>query len=261
MKLDKSFLESLYSRYNKFKYIHPDPLEFVHKYDSPADKEVVGLVASSLAYGRVAQILASVGCILGAMGRSPSKFLKAHSDREIKSRFSGFKHRFTTGEDMADLLSGVKRIIAEYGSINELFCSEKIRDQAGLIRAMSSFRKELDCHGKFLIPDPADGSACKRMNLFLRWMVRSDEVDPGGWQGISPSVLIVPLDTHMANISRLLGLTSRKNAGMLMALEVTDGFRKICDSDPVRYDFALTRFGIRADMSIAELIKKQSETA
>jgi len=254
MKLEKSFLESLYTRYNKFKYIHPDPLEFVHKYESAADREIVGLVASSLAYGRVAQILASAGCILGAMGRSPSKFLKSHSDRDMKTMLRGFKHRFTTGADMAELLSGVKRITAEYGSINELFCSEKILDQAGLIRAMSSFRKELGCSGKFLIPDPSDGSACKRMNLFLRWMVRQDEVDPGGWKGISPSVLIVPLDTHMANISRLLGLTARKNAGLLMALEVTEGFKRICDSDPVRYDFALTRFGIRADMSIADLV-------
>ncbi len=95
-----------------------------------------------------------------------------------------------------------------------------------------------------LLPSPGKGSACKRLNLFLRWMVRSDDVDPGGWSGVDAGKLIVPLDTHMHRMGLEVGLTRRKQADMQAALEVTRAFRTIAPEDPVRYDFALTRLGI-----------------
>ncbi|MBW2545477.1 MAG: TIGR02757 family protein, partial [Deltaproteobacteria bacterium] len=106
------------------------------------------------------------------------------------------------------------------------------------------------------VPLPAKGSACKRLNLFLRWMVRRDDVDPGGWDDIPPSKLVIPLDTHMHRICLAFGFTKRKQADMKTALEITDSFRAIVPDDPVRYDFALTRLGIRKDAAPASLLNK-----
>ena len=103
------------------------------------------------------------------------------------------------------------------------------------------------------MPDPSKGSACKRLALYLRWMVRNDEVDPGGWKMVDPSALLIPLDTHMFNICTTLGLCSRKAADGRSAIEITEAFKKVCPEDPVRYDFALTRFGIRSDMKLEDL--------
>ena len=105
-----------------------------------------------------------------------------------------------------------------------------------------------------LLPSPSAGSACKRLNLFLRWMVRQDNVDPGGWDSVSPAKLIIPLDTHMHRIGRRLGLTPRRQADLRTAIEITEGFRGICPSDPVRYDFALTRLGIRRDEGVEDFL-------
>ena len=111
-----------------------------------------------------------------------------------------------------------------------------------------------------LLADPSKKSACKRSNLFLRWMIRKDDVDPGGWDSISTSQLIVPLDTHMHKVGTILGFTTRKSADLKTALEITEGFRKVDKNDPVRYDFCLTRFGIRRDMQMEELRRMVGET-
>jgi len=105
-----------------------------------------------------------------------------------------------------------------------------------------------------LLPLPRLGSACKRLNLFLRWMIRKDDVDPGGWENIPLSKLIIPLDTHMHKIGILTGLTSRKQANMRTAFEITDGFKKLVPEDPVKYDFSLTRIGIRGDANFEEIL-------
>jgi uncharacterized protein (TIGR02757 family) len=115
--------------------------------------------------------------------------------------------------------------------------------------ALQKFVEALACPDTYLVPSPAAGSACKRLNLFLKWMVRSDAIDPGGWTGVSPRQLIVPLDIHMRRIGRRYGLTRRMTANMRMALEITAGFRRFCPDDPTRYDFALTRPGIWSNLS------------
>ncbi|MFW6062129.1 MAG: DUF2400 family protein [Planctomycetota bacterium] len=106
------------------------------------------------------------------------------------------------------------------------------------------------------MPDPSRGSACKRLLLWLRWMVRRDAVDPGDWRGVPASKLVIPLDVHMHRITRLLGFTRRKQANLATAMEVTAGFARLCPADPVRYDFALTRFGIHPDMEPDELLAR-----
>jgi len=254
MKISKADLESLYRTYNKRKYVHPDPLEFLYNYPDVRDREIAGLIASSLAYGRVAQILKSVERILTKMGPSPYRFILKTKPVAFRKIYCGFKHRFTTHCDIGDLLSALHSILKEYGSLNECFTAGMNKNDGTVIPALDNFLEKLDCTGGYLIPLPRRGSACKRMHLYLRWMVRKDNVDPGGWKGLSPSKLIVPLDTHMANIGKTLGMTKRKSADQKMALDITNFFRKISPHDPVRYDFTLTRFGIHPDMDMDDLL-------
>lgn len=246
-------LEELYLTYNRQEFIHPDPLEFLLRYEDPLDREVVGLIASSLAYGRVGQILRSVTRVLDSMGKSPVEFILEISPKTCRETFCTFKHRFTTGDHIVDLLRGIRRILLEYGSLQACFLDGVRSSHATVLPALSRFvsvlREAMEGRGHhFLVPSPDRGSACKRLNLFLRWMVRADEVDPGGWTGVQASQLIVPLDTHMHQIGLALGLTTRRQADMRTAMEMTDGFRMIFPSDPVRYDFALTRLGIQNGM-------------
>ena len=252
--ISKEQLESLYAFYNSRKWVHPDPLEFLYDYGELNDREVAGLIASSLAYGRVAQILKSVSGVLEKMGPSPCGFLVSSTPSSLRCVFSDFKHRFTTGEELALMLMGTKFVIERYGSLYNCFLSgfndgdETIL--TGLSYLVSELRTNLNGKSNSLLPMPEKGSACKRWNLFLRWMVRKDQVDPGGWNRVSPARLIIPLDTHMHRICLSLKLTERKNADMRTAIEITCAFRKMEPEDPVRYDFALTRLGIRTDADL-----------
>jgi uncharacterized protein (TIGR02757 family) len=254
----KDRLDSLYSRCNHRCYVRPDPLQFLYDYEDRRDQEIVGLVASSLAYGRVSQILASVSLALTRM-QAPSIFLAGAGKKELLDTFEGFRHRFTSGAELAGLLYGARCAIEEYGSLEACFRIGLAERDETVVPALSRFTRKiwnpLQVGCQYLLPDPAKGSACKRAFLFLRWMIREDAVDPGGWQDIAASRLVVPLDTHMYRISRDLGFTRRRQANLKTALEITGRFREIEPDDPVKYDFALTRFGIRADMDRAELIE------
>ncbi len=245
---EKKSLERLYRKYNRRKYIHPDPLEFIYKYESDSDREVVGLIASSLAYGRVSHILKSVSHVLSVLGPSPARHVRKVSARSLSYSFRGFKHRFTTDRNMTDLLVGIKRILSDYGSLKSCFLSFYDDTQRDYLASITGFTGVLTAdmsYNCFLAPSPSAGSACKRMNLYLRWMVRKDDVDPGCWRELPHSKLVVPLDVHMFNIANTLCLTSRKSADIATAMEVTEAFRKINPNDPVKYDFSLTRTGIR----------------
>ena len=252
----KDYLDSLYNRYNKQCFVQPDPLQFLYRYDDIRDREIVGLIASSLAYGRVAQIVKSVTAVLDRMVPSPFSFLERASRNVIVDTFSGFRHRFTDGRELSELLKGIKCVVAKHGSLYQCFRSLFCNNDESLLPALSSFVDALKGSSNrgynSLLPSPSKGSACKRLNLFLRWMVREDDVDPGGWTGLSPAGLIVPLDTHMHRIGRELGFTERRQADMKTALEITSSFRQMVPEDPVRYDFALTRLGIRSDINREE---------
>ena len=242
----------LYRTYNRREFVHPDPLEFLYDYDNLNDREIVGLVASSLAYGSVLQILKSVSTVLERI-RSPYEFLCNASPEELLETFKDFKYRFTTGNELAWMLYGVKKVLERYGSLGSCFSQAFKDEHENVLPALSAFVRELssvfDSKPRSLLPSPDAGSACKRLNLFLRWMVRCDEVDPGGWNTVPPSKLIIPLDIHMHRISLQLGLTKRKQADLRAAVEITSAFKGIEPGDPVRYDFSLTRLGIRDDLT------------
>ncbi len=250
----KEHLESLYERYNRPEFIHPDPLEFLAGYNALRDREIAGLIAASLAYGRVAQILKSVKTVLDRLGPCPADFLAQISHDALESCFSDFRHRFADGRQLAFLLSGIKDATAEYGSLYDCFLNGFRTDHDTVLPAMIRFCNILVRPGNpgHLVPLPERGSACKRLNLFLRWMVRKDAVDPGGWDAVPASRLIVPLDVHMHRVCMEMGLTRRKQANMRTALEVTAGFAVYSPEDPVRYDFALTRPGIRGEKPVPE---------
>ena len=252
-KISREMLDAVYVKYNKKELISPDPLEFLFHYDNIKDREITGLIAACLAYGKVAQILKSAGMVLSCMGESPSDFIGSHTLKDFTKIYKDFKHRFTTGGELAFFLYGIKEVISNYGSLEACFYDGFDGSGETVHEALTAFTAKLmkpsPLHKNSLLPDPSLGSACKRLHLFLRWMIRSDEVDPGGWKNSYLSKLIVPLDTHMYHFGKFYGFTSRKSADLAAASEITAGFRRLCPDDPVKYDFALTRFGIRHELN------------
>jgi len=246
---DAAVLEALYAEWNRRELVHPDPLEFVHRYADPRDREVVGLLAASLAYGRVAQILRNVETVLAALGPSPAASVAGRDRPRLRAALRGFRHRFTTGADVFALLDGAGRLIERCGSLEQAFLAGMGSGDDTVVPALGRFAEGL-CGpsgrpGGNLLPEPGKGSACKRLHLFLRWMVRRDEVDPGVWTAVSPALLVVPLDVHMHRIAASLGATARRQADLRTALEATEWFNRLSPGDPVKYDFALTRMGMR----------------
>ncbi|CAN2043794.1 TIGR02757 family protein [Candidatus Magnetomoraceae bacterium gMMP-1] len=255
----KDKLDDFYEKYNHRKFVHPDPLEFLYHYDKPEDIEIAGIVASSLAYGRVAQILKSVESVLENMNPSPSVFLQNVSENSLVKIFSNFRHRFSGANELASFLFGIGRVTEQYGSLEKCFKKNLNSEDETFLPALSFFVDELIKNGAgkvgHLAALPERGSACKRWFLFLRWMIRKDAVDPGCWE-LPSDKLIIPLDTHIHRICSRLGMTQRKQANMKTALEITSVFRSIRCDDPVKYDFALTRLGIRNDTDIEAFFKK-----
>jgi uncharacterized protein (TIGR02757 family) len=256
----KKALEGLYKRYDGREYVDPDPLVFLYEYPDLRDREIVGLVSSSLAFGGVRQIMASIRKVLSPMEGSPREFVMNTGVKKLSKIFEGFKHRWATSEDIVQMFSGVRTMIEKYGSLEAGFAAGMDEKDEDVIPAMTRFASEIVCVGSgagvCLIPDPCRKSACKRLNLFLRWMVRNDDVDPGGWDSVPASKLIIPLDTHMYRFASLLGMTERKQANLVTAREITAEFAMMSPDDPVKYDFALTRLGIRRDDDRGELMSR-----
>ncbi len=254
----KSVLEKLYRRYNRRDFIKPDPLQFVYEYSDRRDMEVAAFLAAALAYGRVRQIQKSLSKLFAIMGDSPYRFVLHFNDARRRA-FQTFKHRFTTGEDIAELLGLLRRILHGYGSIEGFFCGFLERSDPNVIPALTRFcaslRELYACtYGRpvrpgvsYLLTSPEKGSPCKRLNLFLRWMVREDGVDAGLWRCVDKARLVVPLDVHMGRLCRILGLCPHKSPSMAAAIRVTESFLEIQPADPVKYDFALSRIGILED--------------
>jgi uncharacterized protein (TIGR02757 family) len=231
--------------------VDPDPLLFLYDYPDVKDREIAGLIASCLAYGRVGMIMKTVGNVLGQLGPAPYDFLDQARADDYKTRFKGFKYRFATENHLCGLLTGIQSVLREYGSLADCFANDADSVTEGLTRLYHAICRKGDVG--HLLADPVKNSACKRSHLFLRWMIRSDRVDPGGWETVSPAQLIYPIDTHMYKIGIMLGFTQRKNADKQCAMEITQGFQKIEPSDPVKYDFCLTRFGIRQQFDVDDL--------
>lgn len=251
----KDVLEKLYAKYNHRKFIRPDPLQFVYQYSRSEDMEIAGFLAASLAFGRVVQIEKSVSSLLGRMGESPYEFVKDFGESERK-KLRDFRHRFISGDDISDLLELLREVVCEFGDIEKFFAKGYNPNHNNTVQALCEFSKRLLAgyakrHGrqtgrglKYLLASPAAGSACKKLNLFLRWMVRDDEVDAGLWKSVDKAKLIVPVDVHMSRLCRILGLYERKTVSLAAAIEITESFAAIEPADPAKYDFALSRIGI-----------------
>lgn len=233
--------------------IAPDPLEFPRSYADRDDQEVAAFVASALAYGNVKAIKASVADALRRMGRSPAAFVRRFDPARDAAAFDGFVHRFNVGEDLADLCLVLRRLGERYGSLEAAFLAGDDPDAADVEPGLGAFSATALAMGpfpraagvRFFFPSPADGSACKRLNLFLRWVARPrDGVDLGLWRRVSPARLVIPLDVHVGRIARYIGLTRRKSNDWRTAAEVTARLRRLDPADPVRYDFAICRLGI-----------------
>ncbi len=252
-------LERLYEKYNRVEFLSPDPLEVVRGYGEVPDREVVALIASSLAYGRASLIVRSVRRVLAEVGGAPHRFVRDSPRSVLESSFRDFRHRFTDGRDVAALMEGIGHVLRRWGSLEACFVEGILPEAVDTAGALRSFVRSLgnpsEGRKNSLLPSPDSGSACKRLHLFLKWMVRRDAVDPGGWSAVAPSMLLIPLDTHMGRIARSLGMTGRRQNDLRTAREVTEAFRLICASDPTRYDFVLTRFGIRADLETEQLFR------
>ncbi|HTR01580.1 MAG TPA: TIGR02757 family protein [Thermoanaerobaculia bacterium] len=254
-------LEALYGRYGA-ETVATDPILFPKRYAADDDREVAGWIAAAFAYGQVPTIQANVGKVLAALGPRPAAALDRVADFRAFARedLLGFRHRFHGARDAAALLYAIARVRAEAGSVRAFFERElrpEEPDVAGLVSRVVArllafdYRPALGVRRlpprspvRFFFPDPADGSACKRWNLYLRWMVRRDAVDFGLWPGIPTDRLVVPTDTHVHRIARRLGLTRRRTGDWKAAREITASLARFDPLDPVRYDYALCRIGI-----------------
>jgi uncharacterized protein (TIGR02757 family) len=246
------FLENIYEACGSSTRLEKDPLAIVKRYPGPADREIAALVCSTLAFGSVDLILRACDQALAPLGLHPAAALLDMEEDKISESWARFQYRFCFPKDMVGLMRGAREALRKHGSLQALFLVGDDPDKP-LTEALSSFVAALRGFGASirsnLLPDPAQGSACKRLFLFLRWMVRKDDVDPGGWSSISPARLVVPMDTHMAaTCVHRLGFLDKKRStispNLKDALQVTASFALYAPEDPVKYDFALTRPGI-----------------
>lgn len=244
----KTKLEKIYSEYSKLENTS-DPLHLIHQLKDKKDIEVFAFLASVFAYGNIKQINKVLSEFLKASDNKPYRFVRTFSQ---KNNFI-VKHRFYSESDVRNLISLLQFILKDFDSLGNYFRQFYSDEHYTVKKSVSGFSNSLlsiyennfgeASQGiKFMFPIPEKGSACKRMNLFLRWMVRKDNLDFGLWEFIPPKKLIIPVDTHIAKISHLLGLTERKNVTWKMAEEITNNLRKFDKDDPVRFDYALCHF-------------------
>ena len=251
-------LERLYDAYNR-EDSAADPVQIVRRYATPEDQEVVGFCAAALAFGRVASVLNSVETVARAMGPQPAAYVRRFDPKGVHSELRAMVHRWIRGADVVALVWLLHQMIERSGSIERFFLDgydPAAVDIGGALDSFSTRAMALDltaAYGRrvpkrtgvgYFFPRPSAGSGCKRLNLFLRWMVRRDHVDLGAWQGVPPAKLVVPLDTHVIRLGRCLGLTRYTSPGWKMAAEITASLRAIDPVDPVRFDFSLCHVGM-----------------
>lgn len=254
MKLSlKNKLDYHYRYFDRTK-ISPDPLEFPRRFKSRYDIEASAFISSVFAYGNITQIMNTLEKLHKIMNNEPYEFIMKYDYEKKKHLFDSIKHRFYTPDDIARLFCALNKIYTSYGSLKYFFLLYYFDKEKNLKNSISFFSNNIlnicpgnkISHGiKFMFPDPYKGSACKRMNLFLRWMVRKDELDFGIWSEIPASKLVIPVDTHIAKICKQLKLTRLNGASWKMAEEITDNLSRYSPDDPVKYDFAICHIGMR----------------
>jgi uncharacterized protein (TIGR02757 family) len=238
----KQKLDLLYNKICTESFIEEDPVQFPRRYSKREDVEIAAFLAATIAWGRRDLIIRSANKMFAIMGKSPYEYVASGSYKQLKKQNI---HRTFFENDLKYFCRGFEHCYAKYGNLEKLFASE-----AGVWKGIALFREEMASanNGKFSkhISNPGaedkNGSACKRLNLALRWLVRKGPVDLGLWKSIKPSALFIPLDVHVARTARRLNLTSRKNKNKKTVIEITENLRRLCPEDPVKYDYSL--FGI-----------------
>jgi len=254
----KPALDRLYEDFN-YPDSAADPIQIVRRYERSDDREVVGLVAASLAFGRVSSVLQSIERMVAIMEPRPAAYVRQFDCRRDGPAFADIVHRWTGGNDLVALLWIARQMIDRDGSIEGFFLAGydgRADDVESAIESFSTRATALDlrsAYGRvprrpgvcFFFPRPSTGSACKRMNLYLRWMVRRDALDLGAWPRVSPAKLIIPLDTHVIRVGKQLRLTRYASPGWRMACDITASLRRLEPSDPVKYDYSLCHLGMK----------------
>jgi uncharacterized protein (TIGR02757 family) len=250
-------LELLYHEYNREESAS-DPIHLVRPYADPADREIAAFCAAALAFGRVASVINSITTLLAIMGPRPSRYVGRFDPDAAHPELRAMVHRWTRGVDLVALLWILRQMRDSHGSIEAFFVEGYSPSHDDVGPALDSFSARalaLDlrrAYGRvpkragvcYFFPRPSAGSACKRLNLFLRWMVRRDEVDPGFWTRIPAAKLVVPLDTHIIRLGACLRLTRYGSPGWKMAADITASLRALDPDDPVRFDFSLCHVGM-----------------
>ena len=253
----KDRLERSYHGFNELHSVS-DPIWIVRRYERADDREVVGFCAAALAFGRVQSVLNSIEGLLKVMGPSPAAFVRAFEPARDRALLDHLVHRWTRGIDLAALVWILRQMIESHGSIEGFFAdglepgAETIESALDRFSARACRLDQKAVYGRvkrrpgvgYFFARPSSGGACKRLNLFLRWMVRHDRVDLGVWTRVSPAQLIVPLDTHVIRVGRCLRLTRYASPGWRMAADITASLRRLEPADPVRFDFSLCHIGM-----------------
>lgn len=244
----KSFLELKYKKFNTPSFIENDPISIPHRFSAKKDIEISGFITSTIAWGQRKSIIKNASVFIDLMDNSPYDFIINHSESDLK-RFKYVGHRTFMPEDLQYFIRSLKNIYLNYGGIEAVFNSKK-----SLFDGMKEFYRvffDLDHlpRTRKHLANVSAGSAGKRLNMFLRWMVRKDRngVDFGIWESINPSELYIPLDIHSGNIARKLEILHRRQNDWKAVEELTFFLRKLDSQDPVKFDFALFGVGVNED--------------
>lgn len=255
----KSALEELRRATDLRSRASQDPVSFPRRFGDPRDVEVAAWLSSALAYGQVPAFKAALERLFAVMGESPAAYARAFRPERDLGAFEPLYYRMNRGLDLAALIWLIGRVLERRGSVEGAFLAHYRASDPDTGRALDGFVREAlsadtaPVYGRDIRPygltqllsPPSLGSACKRLNLYLRWMVRPDDgVDFGLWKGVPPSKLVIPLDTHILRIGRYLGLTRRRSAGWKAALDITRALKRLDPEDPLKYDFPLCHHGI-----------------
>jgi len=246
-------VQDLFGRYDR-QCLKEDPVFFVHQYQDPRDREIVGLISALLAFGNVKAIHGSVRKILAVLGPRPAEFVSSFDPVKKREIFGGVGHRWVRGGDLHLLLVVLQKILDRYSSVKNCFFEdydEKDGDIAPMLDRFSrrakqwAASKDLTRGFRYFFPSPTDGSPCKRLNMFLRWMVRpADGIDLGLWPEIPASKLVIPLDIHVYRFAGKFGLSRYKTPRWEVAKDVTEFLKTLDPKDPVKYDFAICHYGM-----------------
>jgi len=242
MPTDRNQLEALYQRWHHPQYLGTDPLVLVQE-AWPGDREVVAFLISCICLGRASLIVEAGRDLLGRIGSPVAQRLAEAPPGTWETALEGFVYRFFPARRLAAFLDAIGGVLRRHGTLEDAWRSTGARGWPALEAFSALFRSpEVDLG--VLVPTDGSTGASKRLNLFLRWMVRHDEIDLGLWSVLSPADLWIPVDTHVLQWARAAGLTTRKTADQKACLEITAGLRALSPDDPLRYDFAITREGM-----------------